>query len=357
MAVKTAHAKGLLRLPLAARRAYRLAITTSLVLAMAYGFGLSIAFIAPLFVVILSAKPAPPPGPKQLLILLLAVMISLGVGIVLGPLLRGAPLPALVIIVAGLFISNRLALQPGKAAVGTLLALGVTVIAAASSISPTLASTLISALVAGIALAVVGQWLVYPFFPEDPAPRQAPPPPVNIAHANWLCWRATAIVIPAFLLTLTNPAAYLPLTVKSILLGREASQLKLREANREMIGSTLLGGLCAIVIWSLLSLAVSLWFYSAWMLLVCLPLASGMYGAVRTRFKPTFWMGTLTTMIILLGAAVQDSANGKDVYQAFFVRISLFLAVAVYAAAAMAMLEFWRERRAVKKNEVKVTPC
>ncbi len=144
---------------------------------MAYGFGLSIAFIAPLFVVILSAKPAPPPGPKQLLILLLAVMIRLGVGIVLGPLLQGAPLPALVIIVAGLFVSNRLALQPDKAAVGTLLALRMTVIAAASSISPTLASTLISALVAGIALAVVGQWLVYPFFPEDPSPRQAPPPP------------------------------------------------------------------------------------------------------------------------------------------------------------------------------------
>ncbi|WP_083915287.1 DUF2955 domain-containing protein [Gilvimarinus chinensis] len=339
------------RLPLAARRAYRLAFSTSLVLAMAYGFGLGIPLLAPLFVVILSAKPSPPPGPKQLFILLLAVMVSLGVGVILGPLLQGAPLPALVLIVLGLYISNRLALQPGKAAVGTLLALGVTVIAAASSISPTLASTLISALVASIALAVVGQWLVYPFFPEDVVAAKAPPPPANSSDSNWLCWRATAIVIPAFLLTLTNPASYLPLTVKSILLGREASQLKLREANVEMIGSTLLGGACAIVIWGLLSLAVSLWFYAAWMLLVCLLLASGMYGVIRTGFKPSFWMGTMTTMIILLGAAVQDSANGKDVYQAFLVRISLFLLVAVYAAAAMAALNYWRTRRQLKSGD------
>ncbi|UTF59929.1 DUF2955 domain-containing protein [Gilvimarinus sp. DA14] len=339
------------RLPLAARRAYRLAFSTSLVLAMAYGFGLAIPFVAPLFVVILSAKPAPPPGPKQLLILLLAVAVSLGVGVILGPLLHGAPLPALAIIIAGLYVSNRLALQPGKAAVGTLLALGLTVIAAASGISPTLASGIISTLVLGIALAVLGQWLVYPFFPEDPAPQVAPPPPPSAADSNWLCWRATAIVIPAFVLTLTNPAAYLPLTVKSILLGREASQLRLRDANREMIVSTLLGGACAIGVWSLLSLAVNLWFYAGWILLITLFLASGMYGVLRTSFKPSFWMASMTTMIILLGAAVQDSANGKDVYQAFVVRIALFLAVAFYAAAAMAVLEYWRARRMQKSNK------
>lgn len=36
-------------------------------------------------------------------------------------------------------------------------------------------------------------------------------------------------------------------------------------------------------------------------------------------------------MIILLGQSVQDSANGKDVVQAFAVRMSLFIAVTLYA--------------------------
>ncbi|BFM21515.1 DUF2955 domain-containing protein [Gilvimarinus japonicus] len=332
------------RLPLAARRSYRLALTTSLVLAVAYGVGLGLPFIAPLFVVILSAKPSPPPGPKQLILLMLAVVVSLSLGLLLGPLLQAAPIPALLIIACGLFFSNRLAMQPGKAAVGTLLALGFTVIPVASSVSPALASTLIATLVIGIAVAVIGQWLVYPLFPED-EPSALAPTPAAPTENSWLAWRATWIVLPAFLLTLTNPAGYLPLTIKSILLGREASQVRLREANRELIGSTLLGGVCAIVVWFLLSFAVSLWFYFGWMLLACLVLSSGAYGVMRTRLKPSFWVGTITTMIILLGSAVQDSANGKDVYQAFLVRMALFLAVAVYAALAMAALEHWRLRR------------
>lgn len=338
-------------MPLAARRTYRLAITTAVVLAAAYGWGLAIPFLAPLFVVILSAKPAPPPGPKQLVMLLIAVMVSLGVGIFIGPLLQHAPLPALMIIVAGLFVSNCIAMLPGKAAIGTLLAMGLTVIPAASSISTALASALISTLVVGIAMAVVGQWLVYPFFPEDPSPPPAPAPE-SPAQLRWLSWRATAIVMPAFVLTLTNPALYLPLTIKSILLGREVSQSRLRESSREMIGSTLLGGLFAMVVWSCLSLAVSLWFYFAWMLLASFLLASGVYGVMRSRFKSSFWVASMTTMIILLGAAVQDSANGKDVYQAFLVRIALFLAVAVYAALAMAMLEHWRGTRKQVKESV-----
>ncbi len=312
-------------------------------MAVAYGVGLGLPFIAPLFVVILSAKPSSPPGPKQLLLLVVAVVVSLGVGLLLGPLLQAAAVPALLIITVGLLFSNRVAMLPGKAAVGTLLAMGLTVIPLASSVSPALGSMLISTLVVGIIVAVVGQWLVYPLFPEDDGPVAAPLAPSAVA-TGWLAWRATLIVLPAFLLTLTNPAAYLPLTIKSILLGREASQVHLREANRELIVSTLLGGFCAIVVWFLLSLAVNLWFYFGWMLLMCLVLACGAYGVIRSRFKPSFWVGTITTMIILLGMAVQDSANGKDVYQAFFVRTALFLVVAIYAAMAMAGLEWWRQR-------------
>ncbi len=335
---------------LAARRTFRLAFTTSLAVALGYGMGLAIPFIVPLLAVILSAAPAPPPGPKKLLVLVVAVMFSLGIGILLGPLLQSAPLPALLIIACGLFFSNRLAIAGGKAAPATLLAFGFTVIPAASSVSQALASALIASLVLGVVLAVLCQWLVYPFFPEDEARAlmAAVPTPTE---SGWLSLRATLIVLPAFLLTLTNPAAYLPLTVKSILLGREATQLNLRDANSEIIGSTLLGGILAIAVWVCLSLAVELWFFAGWMLLFCLGLASGAYGVVRTRFKASFWIGTLTTMIILLGAAVQDSANGKDVYQAFAVRMALFMAVALYASLAVALLETWRSGQLLKRRK------
>jgi hypothetical protein len=50
-------------------------------------------------------------------------------------------------------------------------------------------------------------------------------------------------------------------------------------------------------------------------------------------------------MMILLGPAIQDSANGKDVLQASLFRLGLFLLVACYAWGAVWVLERWRAGR------------
>ena len=89
-----------------------------------------------------------------------------------------------------------------------------------------------------------------------------------------------------------------------------------------------------------------------WPTLCALWLASRATGARHSRLAPTFWISALTTMLILLGAAVQDSANGKDVFQAFAVRFSLFLAVTIYALLAMAALEAWRARAGKTFEEI-----
>lgn len=340
------------RLPLAARRSFRLATATTLALTAAYGLAMPLPFIAPLLTVILGATAQPPPGAKQSLALLLILTLMFSVGVLLGPLLQYAPVSALLLISLGLYVSSQLAIVGGKDAPATLLALGLTAIPAASTVSQALASALIAALVAGTALAIASLWLAYLLFPEDPAPRNKPAASAAPAvDGHWRSLRATLVILPAFLLTLSNPSAYLPLTVKSILLGREVSDIKLRGAAREMIGSTAFGGLCAIALWLCLSLAVELWFFAFWTLLFALLIAARAYGAHASRLGPGFWINTLTTMLILLGSAVQDSSNGKDVYQAFIVRMALFLLVAVYAVFALAMLEWWRQRRRTRNHE------
>ncbi len=337
---------------LAARRSYRLALSAGVALALGYGLGLAIPFIAPLLAILLGAQPGPPPGAKQTLVLTVFLVIALGIGVVLGPLLQLAPVSALLLVTLGLFFSNRMAIVAGKDAPATLLAFGFTVIPAASCVSQALASAIIATMALSVLLAVVSQWLVYPLFPEDSA--AAPPPaPVAPLRGDWLSLRATLVVLPAFLLTLTNPVTYLPLTVKSILLGREASEVSLRNATREMLGSTALGGVFAVALWSLLSLAVNLWFFTGWTILFALYCAARTYGASASRFGPGFWVNTLTTMLILLGAAVQDSANGKDVYQAFAVRMALFIVVTIYAIFAMTLLEAWRQSATSGEK----TPC
>ena len=85
-----------------------------------------------------------------------------------------------------------------------------------------------------------------------------------------------------------------------------------------------------------------------WMLLFGSYLAAKFYGVLETRFPPSYWQNVAVTMLILLGPAVQDSANGKDVYAAFAVRMGLFVAVTLYAWMAVAALEYLRSRRAVR---------
>jgi len=50
-------------------------------------------------------------------------------------------------------------------------------------------------------------------------------------------------------------------------------------------------------------------------------------------------------MLILLGPAIEDSANGKDVFSASATRVGLFVGVAVYAWATVWILERWRASR------------
>jgi hypothetical protein len=73
--------------------------------------------------------------------------------------------------------------------------------------------------------------------------------------------------------------------------------------------------------------------------------ASKIYRVYSSRFTASFWLNVAMTMLILLGPAVEDSASGKDVYAAFFVRLGLFIAVTIYAWFAVDFLEFVRIRR------------
>jgi hypothetical protein len=77
---------------------------------------------------------------------------------------------------------------------------------------------------------------------------------------------------------------------------------------------------------------------------------------LATRFPPSFWVNVAITMLILLGSAVQDSANGKDVYQAFAVRMGLFIVVAIYAGLAVSLLERLREKRRSPKRSLILEP-
>ena len=101
----------------------------------------------------------------------------------------------------------------------------------------------------------------------------------------------------------------------------------------------------AILFLFMLKFARTLWMFSLWTAAFALFTAAKIYRLLPTRYAPSFWINALITMLILLGPAVEDSANGKDALAGFLVRFTTFVGVTLYAWGAISVLEYWRERR------------
>lgn len=327
------------RLNLQGQRALRLATGTALCVAASFGFGLPVPVFAPVFGVLLLATLNSPLPLKAGIALALVALCTTGVGLLLIPVLRYFPATGVLLVGLCLFLAFGFGLRGGNALVATFLVIGLTMISSAGVANFDVAAMIVGALAKGLLLAVVALALSHWLFPE---PGNAPPPQaapaVPDAMAGKLALRATLIVLPAFLLVLIDPASYLPVMLKAVSLGQQTSAATTRHAGRELLGSTALGGVLAILFWCALSLFVHLWMFFLWTLLFALVVARKLYALNPTRLSPGFWLNSLITLIILLGQSVQDSAAGKDVYTAFMVRMGLFLLVTLYACLMVELI-------------------
>ncbi|MFW2440189.1 MAG: DUF2955 domain-containing protein [Arenicellales bacterium] len=330
-----------------ARRIFRLSAIPALALAVAYGLKMPLPFIAPLFAFMFAALPGAPMGAKSLFGLMLVVILTCGVGLLLIPFLLHYQFTAILLVAVGLYFSAYQTVHMGKVLFGTFLTIGFTLISAAGTVSYSLAVMVIQSLVLGIGVAVLCQWIIYPWLPEDTVAEK--PAFKNPDDSNWIALRSTAIVLPVYWLVLTNPAAYMALIMKAVLLGQQSSMLDAKSAGRELLGSTFLGGVFAVFFWAVLSISPNLWMFFLWMLLISLYFACKIYQLIATRYPASFWLNVAMTMLIMLGPAVEDSAGGNDVYTAFFIRMGLFVGITLYAWLALFLLEYLRAQRHQKK--------
>jgi hypothetical protein len=334
------------RLQLPGRRALRVATGTALCVAISFALDLPIPVVAPVFAVFLLATQNRPLSLKAGIAFALVVALTTGSGLLLVPLLRHYAFAGVLITGLMLFLAFRYGLSGGNNLVGTFLVAGLTMISAAGTADFQLAVTVVGALVKGLLLAVLVSAVTHRLFPEPMSARPQPAAPaMPKRQAARIALRAVLVVMPAYLLAMSDPASYMPIIMKSVSLGRQSCLTTGRSAARDLIGSTLLGGLLAIAFWFALRLFVHLWMFFLWMLLFGLLVGRKLYRIRPSRYSPGFWLNSLVTMIILLGQSVQDSVAGKDVYTAFAVRMGLFLAVTVYACL---MLLIFERRRAVR---------
>lgn len=322
------------------RRALRLAFGVACGTALGFGLALPLPFLTPMLVLLLLASSNQPLSVKAGLMLALVIALTCGSGLLLSPLLRHAPVSGVLLVALCLFLIFRFILRGGNGLLATLQVIGLTMISAAGTASLALGQTVVEALVKAALLTTLCVAFSHLLFPEPPGQAAtAKPAPMANARAAWIALRAMLVVMPAWLLALIDPASYMPLVMKSVNLGQQVCSTNARDAGRELLGSTLLGGALAIAFWTLLSILPHLWLFFLLMLLFALLLARRLYQLVPNRMSAGFWLNACATLIILLGQSVQDSAAGKNVYTAFAIRMGLFILVTLYACTAVYLID------------------
>ena len=272
----------------------------ALALVIAYAMASPLPHLAPIFAWLLTMEPKKPLGFKGLLVLIPVTALTTGTGLLMIPLLSDYPATAILVVLIALFFSTYLSVSLGQVTVGMLLTIGITLISAVGTVSFVAAIGVINGFLMAIVISISSQWLVYPLFPEDPVSLEPPAEQVGNEYALWISVRTTLIVIPVYLLCLTNPLMYTALILKSVSLGQQSTVGDTKAAAKVLLGSTLMGGVLAILFWFALKLNVSLWMFFLWMLLIGIGVAAKIYGLRASKYSVDFWSTALVTMLIKL---------------------------------------------------------
>ena len=321
----------------------RLTLGLGLAALIAYGMALTAPYVVCVMAVILLSKPGPPlPLVKGIIVALIFAGL-VAAGVVMVPLLENYAVTGVLLTAVMLFTIFFAGLVSGNP-LTMVLVIAVAMMPVAGIIEQALVGTLAVTIAVGVAVGTLVGFISSAFFPDRTAPAapSAKPTRPGRATAAWISLRATVIVMPVFVLALTNPSFYLAAIMKTVTLSQQAGETDARSAGRELVGSTLMGAFVAVGIWFGLSLWPNLWMLVLWMMAAALWVGSAMTGARRSRFRPSFWSNALITALILIGPAIEDSASGKSVLEGTVVRTCLFVGVALYAWGTIVLLERWR---------------
>lgn len=330
----------------------RLAIGLALAVLLAYGLALPSPFVLCVMTVLMLSKPGPPMPLLKGMVVALLVAAVLAAGVLMVPLLEHYASVALVLTALLLYTVFFIGLRSGSP-LAIVVVIAFTVIPVAGVADQALVPAISTAIALGLGVGVLVGSLSHALFPDGADPAARPAPPAVAAHtARWRAVQATLVVMPVLVLALVNPAFYLSAIIKSVLLGQQAGATGARSAGRILVGSTLAGAGMATLAWFGLAMLPTLWMLVLWMAAAALWSGARIFGLEASALPPSFWSNALVTMLILLGPAIEDSVVGKDVGHASLVRVSLFVALALYAWAIVWALESWRASRSMRLGGV-----
>jgi len=331
----------------------RLGVGLGLAVLIAYGLALQLPFAVCVVAVLLLCKPGPPIPFVKGAVFAAVIAAILVAGVLMVPLLEHYRVAGLLLTGALLYAVFFAGARNGNP-LTIFLVIALTIIPVAGVAEQALATALSQTFGVGLAIGALVSGFSHALFPDPPGPAPLPAPRAAVSSeaASWSALQATLVVMPVFVVALTNPALYIPAIMKTVTVAQQAGGTNARTAGRELVGSTLMGALMATVVWFGLSLRPNLWMLMLWIVAAALWAGARLFRIKPTSEPPSFWLNVLITMLILLGPGIEDAAVGKDVYSASAVRVLLYVGVALYAWATVWALERWRASRSLLKAQI-----
>ncbi|HEY6135869.1 MAG TPA: DUF2955 domain-containing protein [Rubrivivax sp.] len=325
------------------KAALRLTLGMGLAVLIAYGLALTAPFVACMMTVVFLAKPGPPLPPAKGVVVSLVIWGLLSAGVLMVPLLEHYAVSGVALTAVLLFAIYFMSLRSANP-LAIILVVAFAAIPVAGVADQGFALGLSGAMAVGLWIGIFVSAVSHAFFPDAPAAGAAAAAPATVSAeaARRTALQATVVVMPVFVIALTNPALYIAAILKAGALGQQAGATNAGSAGRELVGSTLMAAAMALAVWLGLSLWPTLWMLILWVMTATLWCAARMFRVKASASPPSFWVNALMTMFILLGPAIEDGAVGKDVVAASVTRVCLFIAAALYAWATVWVLERWR---------------
>ena len=161
--------------------------------------------------------------------------------------------------------------------------------------------------------------------------------------------RSLAVVLPLAFIFLfsSSSASYVVVMIKVASMGQQAENDKTKAVGKSLLMSTVIGGAGAIIIWNIMDIWPSLLLYTLLVALAGLVIGRRVFQGEGMAANAGTWSYAFLTMLVIIAPSVLDSPMSSGAGTAFWTRLFLFMVIALYGTAAVAVFDaFWPKRSA-----------
>lgn len=209
------------------RAVLRMGVGSAIAALVCYGLALPMPHLGCIMAWIVLCQGKPLPIKKGMIVGLVLTMTMIG-GVLMVPLLTHYPFPALLFTALLLYLLMLMGLR-GKGTQAMLLTTAITIIPIAGLIEQSLAIGIAQMMGLGIIIGTVVNRFALVLFPPQATPASAVKVLLPPQSPHQLALRAVLIVLPVWLLALSNPAFYIPAVMKTVMLAQQTNTLAAKQ--------------------------------------------------------------------------------------------------------------------------------